>query len=109
MRPEFVQLCKTHYGAGLQQVDFRSREAARTAINAWVARQTHGKIAELLSSAALPETTRLVLTNAIHFKGKWAQPFDPQRTVMAPFHASDEQSSEVAMIAPAASVGLPCG
>ncbi|CAD6238926.1 unnamed protein product [Miscanthus lutarioriparius] len=33
--------------------------------------------------------SRLVLANAIYFKGTWARPFDRSRTIAAPFHLPD--------------------
>jgi serpin B len=72
---------KTHYSSGLQTVDFvREAEAARQAINAWVEKETERKITELVGPGALDPLTRLVLCNAIYFKGNWASPFDVELT-----------------------------
>src|SRR5262249_56869963 len=60
------------YGAGLRDVDFAgATEKARTTINEWVEKQTNDKIKELLKPGILTRDTRLVLTNAIYFKGDW--------------------------------------
>jgi serpin B len=80
-REDFLKLNRDHYGAGLQHVDFKSAtEAARQTINAWVEKQTRDRIKELLKTGVLDTDTRLVLTNAIYFKGDWVSPFDKQRT-----------------------------
>jgi len=77
----FLQLLHDAYGADLNRVDFRgAAEQARATINAWVAAQTRGKIENLIPPGALNEYTRLVLTNAVYFKGDWARPFDPADT-----------------------------
>ena len=87
-RDAFVELTRRYYGAGLRRVDYRTgagREEAREVINSWVSEETQGKIDTLIARGALSHLTRLVLTNAIYFKGLWAAPFDKKRTQQAPF------------------------
>jgi serpin B len=77
----FLDLVKTNYGAGLNAVDFRNdAEGARKTINDWVADKTNGKIKDLIAPGVLKDLTRLVLTNAIYFKGRWEQEFKAQST-----------------------------
>lgn len=86
-RAEFLKTTQENYGAGLQEVDFAAHpEPARKTINAWVEKQTQQKIKDLLPADAVTSDTRLVLTNAVYFKGTWAYPFDKQATQDAPFH-----------------------
>jgi len=83
---EFLSLTRTHYGAGLHQVDFAGdRDGACGTINAWVEEQTRGKIQNLIRPDGLSPLTRLVLTNAIYFKGKWERQFDKAATRSEPF------------------------
>jgi serine protease inhibitor len=78
---QFLNLLKTDYGAGLQQVDFKgASEAARSTINQWVEEKTQDKIKDLLAPGSLRPDTRLVLTNAIYFKGNWQTQFDKAQT-----------------------------
>jgi serpin B len=88
-RPEFVGLTRDHYGAGLQEIDFGQEERARGTINAWVEKETRGKIKDLIGPGMLSPRTRLVLTNAIYFKGDWASQFKKDRTLEEPFFLSD--------------------
>ena len=75
-KPDFLALLRDSYGAPLETVDFaQATAAARATINHWVATQTHDRIPEILGDGDLRTTTRLVLTNAVYFKGKWDQPF----------------------------------
>jgi serpin B len=87
-RPEFLTLTQKHYGAGLQQVDFHNAERARQTINRWVEQQTKDKIKDLFPSGSIDASTRLVLANAIYFKGTWASQFQPNATSDAPFKAN---------------------
>ncbi len=83
---DFLKLTKNDYGAGFNQVDFKgATEAARLTINEWVGQKTENKIKDLLQPGVLKPTTRLVLTNAIYFKGDWQTPFDKDRTEVEDF------------------------
>jgi serpin B len=95
-RKDFLSLTRTNYGAGLREVDFvRAREETRKTINAWVEKQTKDKIKELLKAAHLRPDTRLVLTNAIYFKGLWQEKFDKKATRDAPFHLTAKRKVKV--------------
>lgn len=82
---EFLDVLRTSYDAPLHQVDFAEAEAARATINDWVAEVTRGKIDELIPPDVIDALTRLVLANAIYFKGDWASKFDPKATRAMPF------------------------
>jgi serpin B len=92
--PAFLDLTGEAYNAPLEPVDFADGEAARSTINSWVSDQTDAKIPELLAPGALSSDTRLALVNAILFKGKWVNQFDPAKTRDEAFTlASGEQVS----------------
>ena len=89
---DFLNLLKSDYGAGLNQVNFKgATEAARLTINKWVEQKTQDKIKDLLQPGALRPDTRLVLTNAIYFKGDWETQFDKAQTKNEDFHLSPAQ------------------
>ena len=83
---EFLGLLKRNYGAGLRQVDFaRATEKARQTINRWIEKETRDKIKDLIKPGVLNADTRLVLTNAIYFKGTWQHQFKKRATADQPF------------------------
>jgi serpin B len=85
---EFLSLLKTHYASESHEVDFVSDVAgACQAINRWVDGQTRGRIAEIVTPSALDLMTRMVLTNAVYFKGRWDSPFEEERTRSEGFRA----------------------
>ncbi len=85
---DFTKLTKTHYGADVELLDFSGApDPSRLAINNWVASKTNDKIRDLLAPGVINSDTRMVLTNAIWFKGKWATAFDKSATKNAPFAA----------------------
>jgi serpin B len=97
--PGFLTITHEDYGAELAQVDFaRQTEPARQRINAWVEEQTQGKIRDLIPPGVLDAMTRLVLTNAIYFKGEWTEPFRKEATQVAPFDISPRQQTDVPLM-----------
>jgi serpin B len=95
----FLATTRDDYGAELAEVDFAGQtEKARQQINGWVEEQTRGKIKDLIPPGALDSLSRLVLTNAIYFKGKWSEPFEKRDTKEAPFHVTSRQTLDVPMM-----------
>jgi serpin B len=96
---DFLELIETSYNGRLNEVDFvRDMETARKTINAWVEKKTNDKIKNLISEGVLDSMTRLVLTNAIYFKGNWARQFKENRTKDSTFTLADGQKIDVAMM-----------
>jgi serpin B len=90
---DFLKLTSSDYGAGFNRVDFKqSPEAVRATINQWVEEKTEDKIKDLLPAGSVTPTTRLVLTNAIYFKGDWQSQFDKAQTKDEDFHLSATQT-----------------
>jgi serpin B len=84
---EYLALTKKYYGASITPVDYKTAgEEARTTINGWVEKKTAAKIKELIKPGILTSLTRLVLVNAIYFKGNWARQFKESLTRDAPFY-----------------------
>jgi len=103
---DYLTLIRTHYGVSIIPQNFRSgSEAARERINAWVADRTEEKIQDLIPPGILDSLTRLVLTNAVYFKGAWAFPFDPGMTRDAPFFRSAGDAAPVPMMERAGDFG----
>ncbi|MFZ5940010.1 MAG: serpin family protein [Bacteroidota bacterium] len=90
--PGFAGIMKDEYDAPARLVDFISapaREKARGQINSWTSERTGDRIREILPPNTLTENTRLVLTNALYFKGAWLNTFSKAQTRPAPFYKKD--------------------
>ncbi|SES81524.1 serpin family protein [Stigmatella erecta] len=97
--PTFLDVLALHYGNGVHVVDFSTQPSAiRDDINGWVAEQTQERIQNLLPEDAVTRNTRLLLVNALYFKGAWQAPFSPNATQGAPFHLLDGGTQEVQMM-----------
>lgn len=80
-KPDYLAMTQEFYGAEIEAVNFKFEpEMARLHINSWVENQTASLIKDLLPKGSVDAMTRLVLANAIYFKGDWAKQFDPQAT-----------------------------
>lgn len=86
------------YQANVQNLDFSKTADATSKINEWVSNQTQHKISEFLQPGDIDGTTRMVLTNAICFQGKWQKPFDPKRTQEGEFCLGPDASIDVQMM-----------
>ena len=77
-----------YYYAEQNELDYmnKNKEAVDT-INGWVEDETEGKIKDIISE--LSTDTRLVLTNAIYFKGDWLKEFDKDDTREADFNMGE--------------------
>jgi serpin B len=83
LKPDFVATDKQAYSAEVSNVDFRD-PATVNSINDWVSGRTHGKISRMVE-APLDPLLRLIVLNAIYFKGDWTAPFDTNLTRDLPF------------------------
>ena len=87
LRREFLDVIARRYGGVAHSVDFRGNaEAARVTINQWIEGETRRKIRDVIPSNALNDLTRLVLVNAVYFKGAWEEPFPMAATRDEPFY-----------------------
>lgn len=96
---KYLEDIQTYFGANLQSVNFlEESEQIRKEINSWVEKQTEGKIPDLLPEDALDSTTRMVLVNALYFKGLWEHQFSVQNTTEKPFRINKTTSKPVPMM-----------
>ncbi|XP_008065458.1 serpin B8 [Carlito syrichta] len=92
--PAFKESCQKFYQAELEELSFaKDSEDCRKHINDWVTERTEGKISEVLSAGTVNSLTKLVLVNAIYFKGKWNEQFDRKYTRGMPFKTNEEKKT----------------
>jgi len=95
----YFGIIENYYGGEIANLDFENgAEEARKAINDWVSEKTGGRIEELIEEGMLTPLTRLVLTNAIYFKGEWAKQFDEDATRPENFWVGPGRTVEVPMM-----------
>lgn len=100
-KEEFLKTINQYYSGGFNLVDFVNeinREKTREEINRWVEDKTNKKIKELIHKGDLTSLTRLVLVNAIYFKGTWKYSFDKSKTQDMPFYINKEKQNNIPMM-----------
>ena len=86
INPDFLDTGRQFYDAASEGLDFQGQpDEAVAAVNAWVKTNTRGRIPTIISR--VDRRTRLILTDAVYFKGIWSSPFDPKATRPRTFHA----------------------
>lgn len=97
INPDFRAVCESFYDARAANLDFAGDpKGAEAEINSWVDKYTHHRIPVLVGE--LNRQTRLVLTDAVHFKGTWSSKFEKRETRPRPFHLLSGDSRETAMM-----------
>ena len=70
-----------YFGGSFNEVDYvGAPDVAVKIINKWCALATKDKIPEIITADNINPDLRLILTNAIYFKGKWDKPFKKEET-----------------------------
>ncbi len=96
---EYFKLIKDSYGGKATNLDFINQtEKSRLIINKWVEVKTNDKIKDLIPQGVLDSLTRLVLTNAVYFKGFWFKQFDKKDTRDEDFRVSPGNTIKTPMM-----------
>jgi serpin B len=91
MKPNYLATVAA-LGGEANKCDFREPTPACNTINRWVSDKTNAKITDLISPAAIDADTRLILTNAVYFKGAWEQAFETANTRPQDFHINGDST-----------------
>ena len=96
---DYVDTVADYYGGEANALDFAGEpEESRVIINDWVEERTNDRIKDLFPSGSIHSYIRLVLTNAIYFKGDWLIQFDEEETRKEEFHVTPTESVEADMM-----------
>jgi serpin B len=97
--PEYTGTAERYYSAKTTNLDFIGKsEDSRITINQWVEDKTENKILNLVPAGAIDPSTRLVITNAIYFKGTWVRQFDKNNTREEDFRTAPGKTARVQMM-----------
>jgi serine protease inhibitor len=90
VKPDFIAINQRDYNADVANDNFQDPATVKK-INNWVSERTHEKIRSILEPPLNPYL-RLILLDAIYFKGTWISPFATNATRNMPFTLSNGQS-----------------
>ncbi|HPB34675.1 MAG TPA: serpin family protein, partial [Caldisericia bacterium] len=96
---DYISKVEKYYGGKASNLDFiKETEKSRQTINSFIEEQTNRKIKDLIPKGVLDPLTRLVLTNAIYFKGTWQWEFNPKNTEEVDFKITPTDIVKVPMM-----------
>jgi len=99
LKKNFCNQLKEKFDAEIKSLDYKnSPEKSRMEINNWVEEKTNGKIKEVLQQGVVTRLTKLILTSAIYFKGKWKDQFEKSATKAGHFYCQDKKVCNVKMM-----------
>ena len=96
VKEPFVEANKTFYFATVENLDLQSQIAPK-AINDWADKSTKGLVRDIIKEP-FSDACRMVLANAIYFKGLWKDAFKTENTKTEPFNLADGTQSTVKMM-----------
>jgi len=91
----FINTLQTNYDATIGALDTSNPEEARKNINQWVSMKTEGNIKDLFPEGSIDSLTRLVIANALFYKGQWSHKFDKKSTRKGDFHLDNGETIQV--------------
>jgi serpin B len=91
----FSKTVSDKYYSNFEYTDFANTESAVSDINEWVSEKSNHKINEIVSNSNIDADTKLVISNAIYFKGEWLIKFNKKKTNTAPFFTSADNQYKV--------------
>jgi len=95
----YTSTAERYYGGNTTNLDFIGQpDESRITINDWVEDKTEDKIKDLIPAGVINPMTRLVITNAIYFKGDWVRQFDKNLTTDADFRTDTGKTVRVPMM-----------
>ena len=92
---EYKRNVERYYGGKASNLDF-SDEKSMEIINRFIEEQTNGKIKDFIRE--IDPSTRLIITNAIYFKGIWKYEFNKSCTYEEDFKIDDRNAVRVQMM-----------
>ncbi len=94
----YTNLLKNYYVSEANELDFSKNVEAAEKINTWIEEQTKDKIKDMIKPEMLSDLTKLVLTNAIYFKGLWEKQFNLKNTYETDFETNKLEEIKVDMM-----------
>lgn len=95
LKPAFTEVAVRVFNSEVSSMDFSNSGYAAREINTWVDQRTNGKIRNIFQPTDVASDTKMVLANAIYFKGIWEEQFNARFTSKAAFWTSGHASNEV--------------
>ncbi|CAG4937214.1 unnamed protein product [Colias eurytheme] len=98
LNDEFANATSVLFNSEIENVDFTQNVEAAREINLWIENQTDHKIKDMVNPNSLNSNTRIMLVNAIYFKGQWKEQFEKEYTTEKDFYVTKKNTIKVPMM-----------
>ncbi|KAK6114066.1 Serpin (serine protease inhibitor) family protein [Brugia pahangi] len=98
VKESFQRVLGFYYSDLLHKFSFGQRNRLVQQINNWISSETNNKVRNIITTRSITENTRMLLMNAIHFKGTWTVQFVDFATKQKQFHISENEVKLVPMM-----------
>ncbi|XP_016071207.1 PREDICTED: serpin I2 [Miniopterus natalensis] len=98
VKEQYLHGNEKFFQSAIKLVDFQDAKACAQTMSAWVESKTDGKIKDMFSGEDFGPLTRLILVNAIYFKGDWKQKFRKEATELMNFTKRDGAAVKIPMM-----------
>ncbi|XP_075056667.1 serpin I2 [Mixophyes fleayi] len=98
VKEQYLHSNRDFFKSEIKPVNFQDLKASAKIISAWVEMQTNGKIKNMFTSGDFGPLTRLVLVNAIYFKGEWKHKFSSESTYSEDFTVKRGITTKIPMM-----------
>ncbi|XP_032456305.1 antichymotrypsin-2 isoform X1 [Nasonia vitripennis] len=95
IKDRFLEITGKHFHSECSKLDFSKAKESADEVNNWCVEKTNGKIKDLLTEGDVTSDTRMILLNAVYFKGKWLHKFHEEATEPKPFHVNKTTTVDV--------------
>lgn len=95
IQPQFQEVAVKKFMSGIESLNFADAAPSARHINKFVEEKTKDKIKDLIKPDMLNGDTRIVLVNAIYFKGNWEHQFNKDRTYEGDFYIGETEKVPV--------------
>ncbi|AJR04966.1 hypothetical protein AW14_13210 [Siansivirga zeaxanthinifaciens CC-SAMT-1] len=91
----FKNVVSSKYSSDFKQTNFANTALAVTDINRWVSDKTNQRITDMVNPSDINSETKLMISNAVYFKGEWRTKFEKLRTAQSTFFTDNENQYKV--------------
>lgn len=95
---QYIESIQKYFGADVISENFNDAVASANDINKWVSEKTNNKINNLVDPSSIDKLTRMIVVNAIYFKGLWLNRFDKANTTKYEFKSLSGEKKEIEMM-----------
>ena len=89
---DFLNSATELFNTHIENLDFKNNpKNCSEIINSWIEKNTNGLIENMQSSSSINRNTRMIITNAIYFKGIWERSFDPKENSELNFYVTPDK------------------